>query len=365
MIMRLFFYFIICLISTSSYATLFLNLLKLPPGFSIQVYAENVPDARSMTLGTNSIVFVGSREEGKVYALLPDAKTHTAKALTIASGLTLPNGVAFHNGSLYVAEMNRILRFDNIEANLNNPPKPVVITTNLPNKTHHGWRYLRIGPDNKLYISIGAPCNICLSDDARFATIARMNLDGSNVEIYAKGIRNSIGFDWNANQQFWFTNNGRDEMGDNIPPDELNYAPVKNLNYGFPYCHGSHVPDPVYGKIYPCSAFTQPTLELPAHVATLGMRFYTGNMFPRDYQQQIFIAEHGSWDRSKKVGYQVILVKLKDNKVIKVTPFVTGWLQQQSEWGRPVDVLVMRDGSLLISDDYANAIYRVTYNRPR
>ncbi len=351
----------ILLIKTSNALTL--NKLELPNGFSIDVYAE-VPGARSLALGDNDIVFAGTLSRSKVYAIVPNKdRTKAEKVIEIADDLTMPNGVAYHKGALYVAEMNRIIRFDNIVKHLEQPPTPIVISDKLPDKKHHGWRYLRVGPDNKLYISIGAPCNVCLSDDDRFGTIMRMNLDGSQPEIIAKGIRNSVGFAWQPEtQQLWFTDNGRDLLGDNIPPDELNRITANNQHFGFPYFYGQNVPDPYFGRLAPHQEYVKPMLDLPAHVAALGMTFYTGDLFPKSYQNQIFIAEHGSWNRSHKIGYQVILVTQNGDKV-QWQPFVSGWLQGEKAWGRPVDLLVMRDGSLLISDDANGAIYRVTYRK--
>jgi glucose/arabinose dehydrogenase len=364
--MKLIFLLIILFTNTVALAqqNLPLNLLHLPPGFKISIYAV-VPNARQMTLGSNGTLFVGSRDAGKVYAIIPDAKSpYGTRALTIASDLNMPNGVAFKDGSLYVAAVNRILRFDDIENHLNNPPTPVVVTSAFPSASHHGWRYIQFGPDNKLYIGVGAPCNACLSKDSRYATIMRMNADGSNLEIYTQGVRNTVGFDWDPlTKKLWFTDNGRDWLGDDLPPDEINYAPKPGLNFGYPYCFGKDVAIPVDGKLYSCEKYTPATFDLPAHVAPLGLTFYTGKMFPNGYSNQMFIAEHGSWNRSSKVGYQVIIVKLNDDRtqVKSVKTFINGWLQGQSAWGRPVDTLVMPDGSLLISDDTANVIYRVSW----
>lgn len=338
-----------------------LSYLKLPPGFTIEIYAS-VPDAREMALGNNNIVFVGSRIEGKVYAVVPDEKNpQQPKVLTIADRLIIPNGVAFHHGDLYVADLNRILRFTNIEKHLMHPPKPTIITDKLPKEKHHGWRYIKFGPDGKLYVAIGAPCNICVRKDPRFATIMRMNADGSHQEIFARGVRNSVGFTWNPiTKILWFTDNGRDWLGDDEPPDELNFANQSHLHFGFPYCYGNNVSDPYFHKTVSCAKFTPAFMDLPAHVAALGMLFYRGEMFPKTYQQQVFIAEHGSWNRTTKVGYQVVSVKFNANDTATITPFVTGWLNHE---GRPVDVLEMPDGALLISDDNANRIYRVSYKQ--
>ncbi|HAT1923769.1 TPA: sorbosone dehydrogenase family protein [Legionella pneumophila] len=364
--MKRFSFFSLLLISSTGLGQdLPLNLLKYPAGFTVSIYAQPVVDAREMALGSKDIVFVGSRNAGKVYAVIPDKKnSHGTRVLTIASGLNMPNGVAFHQGSLYVAEVGRILRFDNIESNLNNPPKPTVITTKLPKEKAHGWRFISFGPDGRLYIGVGVPCNVCLMDDPHYATIMRMEANGQNLEVYAKGIRNTVGFDWDPiHHNLWFTDNGRDWLGDDLPPDELNVAPRKGMDFGFPYCYGKSTADPVYGKLHSCSEFTPPVYEFPAHVAPLGMSFYTGKLFPSNYWGQIFISEHGSWNRSHKIGYQVITAKIKNNHVTEVKPFISGWLQGEKAWGRPVDTLVMPDGALLISDDYANVIYRVSYQQ--
>ncbi|MGQ3889454.1 PQQ-dependent sugar dehydrogenase [Legionella sp. CNM-1927-20] len=342
-----------------------LHLLKHPAGFKISIYANPVPGARQMALGSNNVVFVGSIREGKVYAVVPDKnRNYGTRVITLVEGLNSPNGVAFYKGNLYVAETNRILRFDNIENHLLNPPKPIVINNNLPNEDAHGWRFIRFGPDNKLYIGIGAPCNVCLKKDVRFATIMRMDPDGSHFEVYAQGVRNTVGFDWDPiHHELWFTDNGRDWLGDDSPPDEINYAPKKGMNFGFPYCHGKNIADPQYGHLRKCNEFTPPVFELPAHVAALGVTFYTGNLFPAEYYGQLFISEHGSWNRKQKIGYQVVAAKLNNRQVSQVQPFITGWLQGEKVWGRPVDSLTLPDGSLLISDDYANVIYRVSYTK--
>ena len=339
-----------------------LDKITLPPGFSISLYAE-VPNARSMCWGTNETLFVGNRNGDNVYAVKDD--NHDGKAdrvITIAKGLNTPNGVAFRNGSLYVAEISRILRFDDIEENLDNPPKPVVVTDQFPDKTHHGWKYIAFGPDDKLYVPVGAPCNVCEADSI-FSSITRMNPDGSNIELYAKGVRNSVGFAWHPQtKELWFTDNGRDEMGDDQPYDELNYAPQKGMHFGFPYCHQGNIPDPEFGKGKNCAAYTQPARALAPHIAALGMLFYTGNNFPTSYNNQIFIAEHGSWNRSTPLGYKVSLATLEGNKVINYSTFASGWLQKDGTvLGRPVDVKVAKDGALLVSDDYAGAIYRIVY----
>ncbi|MBC7473395.1 MAG: sorbosone dehydrogenase family protein [Candidatus Sericytochromatia bacterium] len=335
--------------------------IKLPKGFKIDIFAKNVNNARSMTMGTKGTLFVGTREN-KVYAIT-SKNNKSNKVITIAGGLNMPNGVAFRNGSLYVAEISRILRYDKIEENLTHPPKPVIIVDNLPNKTHHGWRYIAFGTDGKLYVPIGAPCNVCKSgDDQRFGTLMRMNPDGSNQEIYARGIRNTVGFDWSTSNNLWFTDNGRDMLGDYLPPDELNNAPKIGMNFGFPYCHGGYISDPEFGREKKCSEFSPPAIKLGAHVAPLGMKFYKGNMFPDKYKNRIFIAEHGSWNRTNFSGYRISSVIIKNNKAIKYENFADGWLKSGNRSiGRPVDILIMNDGSMLVSDDTANIIYRISY----
>ncbi len=355
---------LVCL-SADSKQTLLLNQIKLPAGFEISLYAGDLEDARSLALGENGTLFVSTRSEGKVYAL-PNA-THADKAgqvITLARGLNMPNGVAFHHGALYVAEVNRILRYPDIEARLNNPPAPEVVFDQLPKDQGHGWKFIRFSPDGKLYVPVGAPCNICEPDPKRYAAIFRMNSDGSGFELFAQGIRNTVGFDWHPQtKELWFTDNGRDWLGDDIPPDELNRAPRAGLDFGFPYCHGKNIPDPQYGGKRPCSASVAPVQELGAHVAALGMRFYTGTMFPGDYRNGIFIAQHGSWNRSSPVGYRIMFVRLQNNQPVSYEVFAEGWLQGRQAWGRPVDVLVMPDGALLVSDDQAGAIYRISYRK--
>ena len=342
-----------------------INKIKLPNGFQISIYSSSVPNARSMSLSPSGILFVGTRTQGKIYAVLDKDKDYEAdQVITLAHGLNMPNGVAYKNESLYVAEVDRVLRFPDIEKNLNNPPNPVVVNDSFPSDRHHGWKFIRIGPDDKLYVPVGAPCNICLSKNPMYASLTRMNLDGSDHEIFASGIRNTVGFDWNPQtHNLWFTDNGRDMLGDDIPPDELNHAPKKGLHFGYPYCHGKDISDPKFGSSKPCREFTPAAQELGPHVAALGMRFYTGDMFPDEYRNQIFIAEHGSWNRPRKIGYRVSLVRLKEGKPVSYETFAEGWLQGQRTWGRPVDLLIMPDGSLLVSDDYAGAIYRITYDK--
>ena len=355
------------LVATYAHAALPLERLKLPPGFEVSIFAENVKGARSMALGEQKlpggggVLFVGSMG-GSVYAIRHDGKKAT-EVFTIASGLNTPNGVAMKDGALYVAEINRVLRFDAIEAKLPKAPEPVVVYDKYPKDKWHGWKFIRFGPDGWLYVPVGAPCNVCEREDP-YESITRLKPDGSAREVYARGVRNSVGFDWDPRtKELWFTDNGRDMMGDDVPPDELNHAPKAGMNFGFPYCHGGEVADPEFGKKHPCSEFTPPAQKFGAHVASLGMRFYTGAMFPAEFRNRIFIAEHGSWNRSKKSGYRVMQAKVENGKVVDYGVFAEGWLDKPSDsaWGRPVDVQVMPDGALLVSDDAAGAIYRISY----
>ncbi len=340
-----------------------LEAITLPPGFAIELYAAGVPNARSMALGPGGTLFVGSQKAGVVYALPDrDGDNRADGVIRLLEGLNVPNGVAIREGALYVAEINRILRYDAIESSLEAPPVPVAVSDSLPRERHHGWKFIRFGPDGWLYVPVGAPCNVCEAP-APFASILRMAPDGTALEVFARGVRNSVGFDWHPETgELWFTDNGRDRLGDDLPPDELNHAPRAGLHFGFPYCHGGFLPDPNFAQ--GCDAFTPPARKLGPHVASLGMRFYTGEMFPPDYRGQIFIAEHGSWNRSRKIGYRITLVRLEDNRVLSYEPFAEGWLQGEESWGRPVDVLVMPDGALLVSDDRAGAIYRIFYRSP-
>jgi hypothetical protein len=356
---------LLLLVSGPALAALPVERIKLPPGFHLEVLTDAVPSAREMALSPKGILYAGSLD-GHVYALeLHDA--HVTARHVIASGLDMPAGVAWHDGALYVSAVSKILRFDAIDAHLNAPPRPVVINDKLPTEHHHGWKFIAFGPDGKLYVPQGAPCNICLPERDRYAMIGRMDADGSDYETVERGVRNTVGFAWHpATHELWFTDNGRDLMGDDVPDDKLNRAARAGMDFGYPYCHGGDTPDPEFGNDHPCSAFTPPVLKLGAHVASLGMRFYTGSMFPAGYRDNIFIAEHGSWNRSKKVGYRVVrVVTNPDGSGAHQEVFAAGWLMpDESVWGRPDDVLPMPDGSLLISDDYAGAIYRVTYSAP-
>lgn len=338
----------------------------LPEGFDIAYFAKNVEGARSMVRGPKGTLFVGTRRLDKVYALSDTDGDHVIdKTRVIATGLRSPNGVAIKDGNLYVAEVNRVLRFDGIEDRLDDPPKPVIIRDTFPTDANHGWKYIAFGPDEKLYVPVGAPCNICDPEDPVYSTITRMNADGSDFELYAQGIRNTVGFTWHPQtKEMWFTDNGRDQLGDDIPPDELNHAPKAGMHFGFPYCHGDGLLDPEFGDKAKCDTSTKPVRTLGPHVAALGMKFYTGDMFPKSYTNRIFIAERGSWNRTDPIGYRVMMVEKKQDGSWSYEPFAQGWLKPDgTNFGRPVDVLVMPDGALLVSDDTAGTIYRITYSK--
>src|SRR5258708_2160279 len=338
--------------------------LKGPAGFNIEVYAAGMANARSLAVGDKGTVFVGSRLVDKVYAIVDKDGTRSVKVL--ASGLYRPNGVAFHNGTLYIAELSKVSKIDKVEDVLDNPPKPTVIYDNLPKDEAHGWKFIAVGPDNKLYVPVGQPGNNVLHDDAH-GQIRRINLDGSGAEVVAFGVRNSVGFDWNPEtKQLYFTDNGRDWMSEDVPQDELNRVTKVGEHFGAPYCLQGNIVDPEFGWGKSCSEFTPPVGLLGPHSASLGMRFYTGNMFPNSYKNAIIVARHGSWNRSKKAGGSVLVVKLnKDGTVKSIEPLITGFLEDNKYVGRPVDVLQMKDGSLLVSDDWNGAVYRVSYGKPK
>lgn len=341
-----------------------LDKIRLPPGFRIDVWSEEVPNARSLALSPGGVLYVGTRRDGRVYAVVDRDQDHRAdRVYTIARGLTMPNGVAWRDGALYVAEVSRVLRFDGIDARLEDPPEPVVVADDFPRDRHHGWKFIRFGPDGMLYVPVGAPCNICDEDNPIYASITRMRPDGTRREVFARGVRNTVGFDWHPSTgELWFTENGRDWLGNDRPPDELNRAPEKGLHFGYPYCHGKAIADPEFGRKRPCGETVPPAAELGPHVAALGMRFYRGQMFPAAYRGQILFAEHGSWNRSDPIGYRVMLARLDGDRVVSYEPFAQGWLQGDDAWGRPVDVQELPDGSLLVSDDQAGAVYRISYS---
>ncbi|HOZ40010.1 MAG TPA: sorbosone dehydrogenase family protein [Flavobacteriales bacterium] len=337
--------------------------IELPAGFTISIVAEDVTNARAMCWGDKGTLFVGSRSEGVVHALRDTDGDGTVDARTlVAKDLNMPVGVAFKSGSLYVSAVSRILRFDGIEDRLSDPPEAVVVTDAYPAESHHGWKFIAFGPDGKLYVPVGAPCNVCLSEDSIFASITRIEADGSSREIVAHGVRNTVGFDWHPETgELWFTDNGRDMMGDDRPDCELNRLAKAGEHFGYPFCHAPGVPDPEFGDQRNCSEFTPTAAILGPHTAPLGMRFYTGQQFPEKYRNAIFIAQHGSWNRSTPIGYRLMVAFPQPDGTATTEVFAHGWLKGSSAWGRPVDVLVAPDGSLLVSDDAADMIYRISY----
>lgn len=343
-----------------------LNLIKLPEGFSITVHVSEVPGARSMARGDKGTLFVSTRSDVHIYGVADSDGDGVPETVhKIGSSLNSPNGIAFKDGSLYVAEISRIIRYDGIEDSLASPPEPVVVYDQLPTEGHHGWKYLAFGPDGRLYFNIGAPCNICNMEaqDPRFATISRLNADGTGFEIFARGVRNSVGFTWHPeNKNLWFTDNGRDLLGDDRPPCELNVATELGQHFGYPYCHGGNDPDPEFAAGRKCEEFVAPLQNMAAHVAPLGLKFYTGDKFPAEYKGAVFIAEHGSWNRSIPQGYRITVVKFDEQGApLPWEVFAEGWLRRTLAWGRPVDVLMQDDGSMLVSDDKAGVIYRIAY----
>jgi glucose/arabinose dehydrogenase len=337
--------------------------LKAPKGFKVEVYASGMPNARSLALGDKGTVFVGSRLQDKVYAIVDKGGKREVKI--IASGLYRPNGVAFKNGTLYIMELSQLSKIDKIEDNLDNPPKPTVILDGLPKDEAHGWKYTAIGPDNKLYFEIGQPCNNCLPPEG-YATMRRVNLDGTGMETIAQGIRNTVGFDWHpTSKELYFTDNSRDWMSEDLPNDELNRMTKVGQHFGSPFCYQGNLPDQEFGWGRKCEEFTPPIALMGPHTAALGMKFYTGNSFPAKYKNQILVARHGSWNKTNKLGGDVVLVNIKkDGSAGPIEPFLTGFLENNSYVGRPVDVMVMKDGSVLVSDDWNGAVYRVSYGKP-
>lgn len=339
-----------------------LDQLTLPRGFHIAVYSDQVPNAREIALGAKGTVFVGSNDAGKVYALTDSTGSGKAdKVRVIATGLQLPVGVAFKHGDLYISAVSKILVLRDIENHLDAPPQPQVVYDKFPTETHHGWKFIAFGPDDKLYVPIGAPCNIC-DKGKDYAKITRMNADGTGLEDVAYGIRNTVGITWRpGNHEMWFTDNGRDMLGDDIPSDELNKLSKPGEHFGFPYCHQGDTPDPEFGQGKSCKSYTPPVLKLGAHVASLGLRFYDGKQFPASYRGALIIAEHGSWNRTRKSGYRVMTVRLNGDNVVSYEPLIDGFQQNEKALGRPADVQPLPDGSLLVSDDLSGALYRVTY----
>ena len=335
--------------------------MKLPPGFKVEVWQAGILDARGMREGDRGTVFVSSLfVAGKIYAVVN--RGGKRETVTIAEKLFLPNGIEFHKGALYVATPKDITRYDNIEASLDNPPKPVMVYDKLPGEVPHGWKFIKIGPDGKLYVPIGAPCNICDRGDP-FMQIIRMNLDGSGVETVVKGMRNTVGFDWHPKtKELWFGDNQRDWLAEDMPLDELNRVTKNGQHFGYPYCHSGMMTDPEFGWGKDCKSYVKPALLIGAHSAPLGMRFYNGKMFPEKYRNAIFLTRHGPWNRTQKYAADVVAVFVDDKGRARMEPFLTGLVKNNGYLGRPADVLVMKDGSLLVSDDHNGAIYRITYS---
>ena len=345
--------------------------IQVPTGFQVEIWAHGMPGARMMARGDKGTVFAGTRAIGRVYAIMDKGGSRTHKV--IAEKLVQPNGVLFHEGSLYVAAIHRVFRYDNIEASLakDEVPTPVDMTDafKLPTEVHHNWKFLALGPDKKIYFQVGSPCNVCEINPGVHGQIRRYNLDGTGMEIVARGVRNTVGFDFHPKTgELWFTDNGRDWAGEEGFEEELNRVPANMIgaHFGFPYCHANGQPDPDIKVPNPCANVQLPVVTLGAHAAALGMRFYTGKMFPSEYTESILIARHGSWNKTERNGYDVVMVKATpDGKNAKVTPFMTGFLDKSKNnfWGRPTDVMLMPDGSVLVSDEQMGAIYRVSYKR--
>ena len=340
-----------------------LATIRLPDGFVIEPFAD-VPNARQMAWGEQGTLFVGTRRDGRVFAVTDaDGDGRGERVREIASGLQMPSGVAFHDGALYVGAVSTILRFDDIESRLDNPPAPVVVTDRLPSDQHHGWKVLGFGPDGLLYAPVGAPCNVCRVD-GYYGSVLRMRPDGSEIEVYARGVRNSVGLAWHpVTGELWFTDNGRDHLGDDLPPCELNRAREAGLHYGFPFCHAGTLRDPNLGGDGECADAEPPAQALGPHVAPLGLAIHSGTNLPDSYRGAVFIAEHGSWNRTRKIGYRITVVRLADDHrtALGYETFADGWLKNERAWGRPADVLEAPDGSLMVSDDRAGKVYRIRY----
>jgi len=340
-----------------------LKNIQLPEGFRIELFADSVTNARAMCWGTKGTLFVGTRDEGVVHALKDTDGDGTAdERYIVAKGLNMPVGVAFRDGDLYISAVDRIVKLVGIEDHLAVPPPPVVVTDRFPDKEHHGWKYIAFGPDGDLYVPVGAPCNICLSEDSIFATITKIDKDGGDLRIVAHGVRNSVGFDWHPlTGELWFSENGRDWLGDDSPDCELNHVTSPGQHFGYPFCHAGSVADPEFGKQRSCGEFVTPAAKLGPHAAPLGVRFYTGKVFPEKYHNALFIAEHGSWNRAAPIGYRLAVAFPQPDGTATTEIFAEGWLNGSRTTGRPVDVINAPDGSILVSDDAADKIYRIRY----
>jgi len=338
-----------------------INKIKVPQGFKVELWAHSLPNARVMVWGDKGTLFVSSRVAGNVYAIVEQGGQWVTK--TIAKGLNLPNGVAFKDGTLYVAEVSKIWKLEGIENNLDNPPQPKMVYDILPRDLPHGWKYLAFGPDGKLYFNIGAPCNICIPPDTH-ANISRINADGSGFEYWAHGVRNSVGFDWHpVTKELYFATHARDWLGEDVPSDRFDVAPKKGLHFGYPYCHQGDIPDPQFHSGRSCSEFAPPLIKTGPHVGGNGVMFYTGSQFPAEYKNRVFLTQRGAWNRTIKTGYKVMMATLRTGDVPKYETFAEGWLENNQPWGRPNYTVQMKDGSILLSDDYAGAIYRISYSR--
>lgn len=335
----------------------------MPDGFKLELWATGLPGGRAMARSDNGKIYVGTRGFGRVYEVTDAGDARSVR--TVVDKLNQPAGVAFKDGALYVMAIDKVLRYDGIEKNPDVTPVDMTEKFNLPTEQHHNWKYIAFGPDGKLYVPFGAPCNICEPPTEEYAQIRRYNADGSGMEVLARGVRNSVGFDWHpTTKELWFSNHGRDWMGDDTPHDTLNRISKPDANFGFPYCHQGSVPDPDIKKSNACEGVEQPVALMGAHAASMGVMFYTGDMFPAEYRNTLFTARKGSWNRSKKAGFDVVTVKADaDGKNAKTEPFITGFMDEadQSFWGRPAYLLQMPDGAVLVSDEQTGAIYRVSY----
>lgn len=343
--------------------------IRLPRGFSAEVWAHSMPGARTIIQGPKGTYFVGTRSIGRVYAVLDKGPAREQK--TIIQGLTQPNGLMILDGALYVFAINKVLRYDNIEDKLDAVPQPVDLSDKfmLPGDLQHGWKYVKVGPDGKVYVPVGVPCNICEVNPGVHGHLRRYDPKDWSFEIVARGIRNSVGFDWHpVTKELWFTDNGRDWAGDNGPEDELNRIPKgrEGAHFGYPYCHAQGIPDQDIKVPTPCANVITAAALMGPHAAALGMTFYSGSMFPPSYRNAIFAARHGSWNRSKRLGYDVVVARTTADGKARIEPFLTGWLDDANNrfLARPTDVFQMKDGSLLVSDEYGGALFRITYKTP-
>jgi glucose/arabinose dehydrogenase len=342
-----------------------IDKINLPKGFTVEIWATGMPGGRAMARGASGKIYMGTRAIGRVYEVTDNGDRRTSRV--VVDKLTQPAGVAIRGESLYVMAIDKVLRYDGIEKNPNVQPVDMTAVFNLPKEQHHNWKYIAFGPDGKLYVPFGAPCNIC-EPTAEYAQIRRYNADGSGMEVIARGVRNTQGFTWHPKTgELWFTDHGRDWMGDQGPEDELNRMTKAGLDFGYPYCHAKGILDVDFKKADGCKGVTLPVTTMGPHTAVMGVIFYTGAMFPKEYQNTMFVARKGSWNRTVKIGFDVVNVRpAADGNSAKVTPFMTGFLENPKEakfWGRPAYLLQMPDGALLVSDEQLGAIYRISYKK--